>query len=721
MDILRQAWRGEPIHIDGKRFQIDGLAVAPRPAQAPKVLMGGMAEPAIARAARLGDGFLSTGGIVTDVYVAALEAAGKDRSEGAIYAGHWGIVAADPEAEAARVAPFALYQTNEYVSWGAFGPPEEVPLFPDGATALEQGLYEVWDGAQAVAELTSMLTAYPEIKDVHFWAQLPGEPIEQGSARIEYLAEEVLPRGTGQHRGVTAMNLGYITAKWAALKPDKLALVDVESGRRLNFGELDERVRRLANALLGAGLEKGDRVGVLARNSIEYFEIYFACARVGLIAQPVNWRLSAGEAARILADGEPSLVVSTREFRDQRDAIRETVSASHWLEFGADSDASYETFLAAGAPQEPPQSAEIGGADPVLILYTGGTTGLSKGALHTHHSLFMGMLNQTVAERIVPSDVYMLTGQMFHIPVALAMNYLAHGCPVVLINFAARLALEVIERERVSAFLGITTMLNWMMADEDFERFDISSLRNIQYGGGPMPATVVKAALDKFPCTLIQGYGQTEGMTMTFLSQEDHHKAVNGDHAERLSSCGREGFVTRVQLVDDEFRPVPKDGSTPGEIVIQSEANMVGYWRRPELNAETFHKGWMRTGDVATWDADGYVFIVDRAKDMIISGGENIYSTQVEAAIHRHPAVLESAVIGVPDDEWGEAVKAVVVLKPGATATAQEIIDTAREHLASYQKPRSVEFVDELPKAPTGKILKRDLRERFWSGRERKL
>jgi len=291
----------------------------------------------------------------------------------------------------------------------------------------------------------------------------------------------------------------------------------------------------------------------------------------------------------------------------------------------------------------------------------------------------------------------------------------------VLVNFEARQALEIIEAERVSAFLGITTMLNWMMAVDGFERFDLSSLRNIQYGGGPMPATVVRAALEAFPCTLIQGYGQTEGMTMTFLSQEDHARAIAGDHPERLGSCGREGFVTRVMVADPEGRPVPRDGRTSGEIIVRSEANMLGYWRRPELTAETLRDGWMWTGDIATWDADGYVFIVDRAKDMIISGGENIYSTQVEAAIHRHPAVLESAVIGVPDEEWGEAVKAIVVLKPGANATEQEIIDTARAHLASYQKPRSVDFVDALPKAPTGKILKRELREKYWKSRDRQV
>lgn len=515
------------------------------------------------------------------------------------------------------------------------------------------------------------------------------------------------------------MNIGHITAKWADIQPTRPALVDATTDRRVSFGELDQRVRRLANAFTDANLELGARVAVLAQNSIEYFEVYYACARAGLIAQPMNWRLGEDELARILEDGEPSVLVSSVAFRDMRDILKQRVSIEHWLEFGTDSDGSFEAFSASASDQEPTRSAEVGDDDPVLILYTGGTTGLSKGALHSHRTLYMGMINQTVAERIVPTDVYMLTGQMFHIPVALAMNYHAHGCPVVLMNFEAKLALELIQRERVSAFLGITTMLNWMMAVDGFEDYDLSSLRNIQYGGGPMPATVVKAALEAFPCTLIQGYGQTEGMTMTFLSQEDHAGAVRGVHAERLNSCGREGFVTRVAVADANGNPVLKDSRTPGEIVIRSDANMLGYWRKPDLTAETIHDGWMWTGDVATWDEDGYIFIVDRAKDMIISGGENIYSTQVEAAIHQHPAVLEAAVIGVPDEEWGEAVKAVVVLKPQQSATEQEIINTAREHLASYQKPRSVDFVDALPKAPTGKILKRELRDPYWQTADR--
>lgn len=509
------------------------------------------------------------------------------------------------------------------------------------------------------------------------------------------------------------MNIGRIPAKHAALVPRRTAVVDVPNGRRVTFGELERRVLRLAHGLRrGLGLERGARVALLSKNCVEFLECFYACARAGLVLQPLNWRLGTEELARVVADGDPAVLVSSTGFREARAALARCVDLPHWLEFGADGDGSYERLLDTAAEQEPEDSWSIGNDDPMLILYTGGTTGESKGVLHSHKSVYMGMLNQTVAERIVPTDVYMMTGQMFHIPVVLAVNYMAHGCPVVLINFEARTALEVIEAERVSAFLGITTMLSWMMAVEGFDRFDLRSLRNIQYGGGPMPETVVRAALEAFPCELIQGYGQTEGTTMTFLSQEDHRDALRGVHPERLRSCGREGFVTSVRVVDEEGRPVPRDGATAGEIVVRSEANMLGYWRRPDLTAETFRGGWMHTGDIATWDAEGYVFIVDRAKDMIISGGENIYSSQVEAAIHRHPAVLECAVVGVPDEQWGESVKAYVVLKPGMHASAHDIVATAARHLASYQKPRAVEFVDSLPKAPTGKILKRELRAR---------
>ena len=357
------------------------------------------------------------------------------------------------------------------------------------------------------------------------------------------------------------MNIGNIPAKYAALNARRIAIIDVPNLRRISYGELDQRVSRLANALLKRCGTPGERVAILSRNCIEYLEIYFACGRCGLISQPLNWRLALPAMERILRQGEPRVIVSSHEFRNEQRLMQGALDVLHWLEFGANSDGSYEDAVAAASEEASQSWSDIGGQDPLLILYTGGTTGESKGALHTHHSIYMGMLNQTVAERVVPTDVYMLTGQMFHIPVALAMNYMAHGCPLVLVNFDARQALELIQEERVSAFLGITTMLNWMMAVENFSSFDLSSLRNIQYGGGPMPASVVKDALENFPCTLIQGYGQTEGMTMTFLSQEDHKRALHDDHPERLLSCGREGFVTSVLVVDPAGRPIARDRS----------------------------------------------------------------------------------------------------------------------------------------------------------------
>ncbi|WP_435741987.1 long-chain-fatty-acid--CoA ligase [Nocardioides sp. SYSU DS0663] len=515
------------------------------------------------------------------------------------------------------------------------------------------------------------------------------------------------------------MNEGLIPAKWAALTPRHQALYDAPADRRVTWSELDELVRRLANGLLGLGVRKGDRVAVLSRNSVEYLAVYFAAGRIGAVTQPLNWRLAAPSLAQVVRDAAPRVLVSQDEFGGVVADLQRAVDVGHWLEFGESSDGSFHDLVARSADHEPLGSDDVGDDDPFFLLYTGGTTGDSKGVVHTHRSAAAGMLNQTVAERVVPSDVYMLTGQMFHIPVVLGMNYLKHGCPLVLMNFEPRRALELIEGERVSAFLGVTTMLNWMMAQDDFSRYDLSSLRNIQYGGGPMPSQTVRQALDSFPCTLIQGYGQTEGPGMTFLSQEDHLDAARGIRPERLRSCGREGFLSMVRLVDLDGKEVPRDGRTPGEIVVKSPASMAGYLDRPDLTAKTIRDGWMHTGDIATWDEDRYVYIVDRAKDMIISGGENIYSVQVEDAIASHPAVLECAVIGVPDDEWGEAVKGFVVLKPGQEVTEADIIEQARTQLAGYQKPRSVEFVAELPKAPTGKILKRELRRPYWEERER--
>lgn len=514
------------------------------------------------------------------------------------------------------------------------------------------------------------------------------------------------------------INLADFLDRNAWRAPGGDACVDAATGRRLTHAALHERSARLARAMrTRLGLQPGDRIAILARNCAEYLEVFFAAGRAGIVTVPLNWRLSAPELIRVLTDAGPRAVIHAAAFDDLVPALQRGFDAPSWIRFAPGEPSAYEDLLAAAEP-DGADLGSFGDDDPFMMLYTGGTTGLSKGVLHSHRGAFTAMLNQDATERVRASDVYLLLGQMFHIPVVLAMNYLTRGRPVVLLDFDARATLAVIEQERVSGFLGVTTMLNYLLAVEDLERYDLSSLRIVQYGGGPMGENVVREALERLPCDLQQGYGMTEGGTMTFLSPEVHRDAIAGIAPHRLRSCGQEALLSSVRVVDDEGRPVPRDGEAIGEIVTRSEANMLGYWGRPDETADTLRDGWLHTGDLATWDEDGFVYIKDRKKEMIISGGENIYPAQIENVLYRHPAVLEAAVIGVPDDTWGEAIKAVVALKPGRTATEEEIIALARAELASYMKPRSVDFVDELPKSPTGKILKRELRAPYWQDRE---
>lgn len=517
------------------------------------------------------------------------------------------------------------------------------------------------------------------------------------------------------------MNIGSISAKYARLAPQATAIIDRDAGKRITYSELDQHVRKLGNGLISLGLQAGDRVAILSQNSIEFMALYFACGRAGLVAQPLNWRLSALELKKIVDDGAPRVVITQGRFSEIVGALRDQVKCvEHWLEFGEGGNGSYDALIDHASLDEPAPLKPFEESDPLYILYTGGSTGESKGVLHSHSSTFHAMINNMAAESIRPSDVYMLTGPMFHSPIVMAMTYLSLGCPVVLLTFEPRAAMEAIQEEGVTAFLSQQTMISRMIALPDFRSFDVSTLRHIKYGGGPFPASVIEYGMENFKCNFIGVYGQTEGIAMTFLNYDDHINAViNGTNPERLSSCGREAYLASIRVVDEQGRDVPGDRDTVGEIIVKSPANMVGYWRRDDLTAATIRDGWMWTGDLATQDEDGYVFIVDRAKDMIISGGENIYSAQVEKAIHKHPAVSEAAVVGVPDSEWGESVKAFVVLKPDMKATEQEVIDVAKLHLASYQKPRSVEFIEALPTAPTGKVLKRVLREPYWKDKSR--
>jgi long-chain acyl-CoA synthetase len=443
---------------------------------------------------------------------------------------------------------------------------------------------------------------------------------------------------------------------------------------------------------------------------VEYLELYLASSRSGVTPQPLNWRLAPRELGRIIADAEPRALFYHREYSGVADELRRVVDIADWIELNPGEPSQFEDLI-----DQPPRPVERASSEiPALVLYTGGTSGVSKGVLHSHASIQACLINETVADRIRASDVYLLLGQLFHIPAVKALTYLSHGRPVVLLNFEPRTALEVIEQERVSSFIGISTMLNHLLADPTFDQHDLSSLRLVGFGGGPMGETTVREALERLPCELMQSYGMTEGGSMTFMPPHIYREALDGDRPERLRSCGVAAYLSEVRVVKPTGELARQDNHEIGEIIVKSPANMVGYWRRQELTDETLRDGWLRTGDLATWDEDQLVYIVDRAKDMIVSGGENIYPAQVEAAIYMHPAVLEVAVIGIPDPEWGESVKAVVVRRPShdydEDRLREELVDLTRRELASYMKPKVIEFVDALPKGPTGKVLKRELR-----------
>ena len=495
-----------------------------------------------------------------------------------------------------------------------------------------------------------------------------------------------------------------------------VALVDFAGGRRRSWASLGDRVTRLAAGLESVvGLRRGDKLAVLSRNALEYMELLLACALEGVVVQALNWRLSQAELAQILLADSPDAVAYADEFEATAQQLRASVDCAHWISWdGAGGPSAFEDLIERSQGSTSWQRAELpGGADPFLVVYTGGTTGVSKGAVHTHDSAVAAMAQNALGERLVGTDRFMLMGQMFHSPVITAMDYLTHGCPLVVVNFKPEVALGAIEQERVTATMGIPTMFQNMIPLLHRGDRDVSSLRNIQYGGSPTARNLVLELMELLGCGLIQCYGRTEELAITFLTQEDHVRAANGVHPERLDSVGREAWFTRVQLLADDGSLIPRTSREAGEILSRSPAAMAGYLNRPDLTADaTWGAGYLRTGDLGRFDEHGYLHVVGRAKDLIISGGENIYPAQVENAIQQHPAVLEVAVVGVPDELWGESVKAHVVVRPGMQLTEDQVIESAALNLASYQKPKFVEFLDELPKSGAGKVDKRLLKER---------
>ena len=515
------------------------------------------------------------------------------------------------------------------------------------------------------------------------------------------------------------MNLGKVLTRAAGHFRDRCALVCGDQKR--SFREIHENSNRFANGLLGLGVRKQDRVAIFCDNCVEYVEIDWALYKTGVIRVAINPLLSPGEVAYIIKDSQASTVVVTPRLaklilqsKNQLPDVRNFICISRPQEGMTE----YSRFISSRPAG--PLGIEVGEEDLSMLFYTGGTTGVPKGAMHTHESILQVIQNlQAEFWRLRPSDIFLSGGSLAHANGFRAMTGFLEGAKFIIPEqFVPEEILATIEKEKVTILTTVPTTLIRLCGCPDIHKFDLSSLRLITYGAAPIPTKRLIEALRIFGNRLSQSYGQAESlMAISHMDIEDHVPDGSEREVRRLASAGRPYIVNEIRVVDREDRDV-KVGEI-GEVIVKSKINMKGYWRNEKATAEALKNGWVYTGDLGTLDEDGYLYLIDRKKDMIISGGYNIYAREVEDVLYTHPAVGEAAVIGVPDEEWGESVKAVVALKPGMSASEQDIIQFCKEKLASFKKPKSVDFVSELPKTSIGKISKKDLKAPYWANQER--
>lgn len=494
----------------------------------------------------------------------------------------------------------------------------------------------------------------------------------------------------------TAYGSSAWLAKRAWLHGDREALV--QEDRRLTYGELDARVARLANALIARGVGRMDRVATLTSNCVEFVELFFATARIGALLAPLNWRLAPPELDYQLGDCGARLLVVGQEHAALAARLG---SPPATVRVGPE----YEALLSAApaVPPAPEMQARFG--DPHLILYTAGTTGHPKGAVLTHANTFWNCLNVGEPIGLGPDDTTISLLPFFHsggIGLFLIPTLYAGGRVAILRKFEPEPLLALVRRYAVRVLFGVPAIWLELLKRPDFERAQLPSVEVCMSGGAPHPLTVMEAVAAR-GFTFLQGYGLTEtapGGTLMPLA----------DWRRKLATAGKPFLHVELRVVDDDGSP--RGAGEIGEVQLRGPNVFAGYWRRPEATAEAFTEdGWFRTGDLGRLDEEGFLTLVDRKKDMVISGGENVYSAEVEDALFTHPAVAEAAVVGVSDERWGEAVCAVVALRPGASATAEELIAHCRTRLAKYKTPKYVVFVDTLPRNAAGKVLKRQLRE----------
>jgi fatty-acyl-CoA synthase len=513
------------------------------------------------------------------------------------------------------------------------------------------------------------------------------------------------------------------------LFPDKLAVVDGE--RRYAYRTLAERVNRLSNGLRQMGVRQGDTVAILSPNNHRMLEAFFAVPQLGTILTPLNYRLTTPEFAYILEHSETKVVLVDWEYSHQlapivdrlRGVQRYILLRASEMPTAALPAQDYEEVLAQASPDFP-EPVTVAETDIATLNYTSGTTARPKGVMLSHRACFTAALNFIVSLQVRPTDVYLHTLPMFHANGWGGIWALTGigGTHVCLRRVEAQTIFELLQREAVTLACAAPTVLVTLANSPEARTYRLASGLRIGTGGSP-PAAAVLRNMEALGIEVVHLYGLTE--TGPFLTSCEWQPAWNVlDVAERYRLKARQGIaqlLTDVRVMDEELREVPYDGKTVGEIVARGNNVMEGYFKQPEETAAAMRGGWFHTGDLAVVHADGYIEIVDRAKDVIISGGENISSVEVEALLYEHPAVLEVAVIGVPDERWGEVPKALVVLKAGQRAEARELIDFCRARMAHFKAPKAVEFVEALPKTATGKIQKFALRESYWQGREKRV
>lgn len=504
------------------------------------------------------------------------------------------------------------------------------------------------------------------------------------------------------------MNVGEWTTRWAGRYPNEpyVKYGDLE----LTKGEFNIRINRLSHAFQEFGIKKGDRVAVLMGNSNVFLEILFAISKIGGIMVPLNFRLAAPELEFILNDSEPVMLIYSPEFLLLAEELRNKIPSMKTyiceMEGGSPDDLLFEKFVADKSEREPELAVEVTLDDPHFIMYTSGTTGKPKGAVVLQGNTQWNAINAINMYTLGTGDVSLCSAPLFHIGAlhASATPGLYAGQKLIIQRFFnPNESLKLIEKEKVNLMFGIPVMFLFMTLDPDFEKTDFSSVNFFIAGGSPCPRSLIETYMQK-GVTFNQGYGMTETATaITALRSEDALR--------KLGSCGKPVFHTDIRIVDLEGSDLPQ--GEMGEVLVKGPNVIREYWRRPKETAETIEDGWLHSGDMGYIDDEGYLFLVDRKKDMYISGGENVYPAEVEDVIMSFDKVADAGVIGIPDKKWGEIGMAIVVKKPDAELTENEVIEFCKGKLAKYKIPKKVTFIDALPRTATGKILKKELRAQY--------